>query len=107
MYVYVYIFRHLHIQRTLEISKIPHHAEVPLIIAFPDDICIYKYTNINICMYLHVYIFLHIHMQRMLEIFKIPHHAEVPLIVALTDVCSVDDEALKAQVKHALCFGVL
>mmetsp|Transcript_47805 Transcript_47805/g.77125 ORF Transcript_47805/g.77125 Transcript_47805/m.77125 type:complete len:281 (-) Transcript_47805:65-907(-) len=35
--------------------------------------------------------------QRMLEIFKIPHHAEVPLIVALTDVCSVDDEALKAQ----------
>ena len=39
--------------------------------------------------------------QRMLEIFRVAHHAELPLIIALTDVCSVDDDALKAQ-KSAL-----
>ena len=42
--------------------------------------------------------------ERMLEMFRIPHHAEVPLIIALTDVCSVDDEALKAQVCFTFFF---
>lgn len=41
--------------------------------------------------------------ERLLDILRIPHSHQVPVLVCMTDVCGVDDSALKEVRKVRVC----